>query len=121
MVATMSSTKHDGQYYIDVEQYFQRWAILATTGNTEDNGQYRRRGNTDDGCNDGQYQRRWVTTRTMGNTDDGCNDRQYQRRWAIPKTMGNTVGDRQYLKRWAILATMGNTTDDGQYTDEGQY
>jgi len=40
MVATMSSTEHDGQYCIDVEQYFQRWAILATTGNTEDNGQY---------------------------------------------------------------------------------
>ena len=114
----------EGQYYWRVGQYFQRWGVLLTMGNTIDVGQYRIRrwpkptkSNTGDSCN-----------ATMGNTED---DGQYYRRWAILAAMGNTIDDGQYRRRWAIL-TKGNTDDgcndehytedDGQYyIDEGQY
>jgi hypothetical protein len=74
--------------------------MVATMGNTEDDvGNIPTKGNTEDGCNNGQYRRRCA---------------QYRRK-AILKmvaTTGNTEDDEQYRRR-AKLLTLGNT-DEGQ-------
>jgi hypothetical protein len=57
-----------------------------TKGNTEDEGQYRRRAILT------MVATTHSTAKTMGNTDE----EQYHWRWAILATMGTTIDDQQY-------------------------